>query len=622
MTSAVPRARPRPRSLRSGAFFIVLAALLAAGTPPAAAQEPDTARVVQEPGDRPPPMQDSLRGDTVDTLPPPPPAGLPALHGLGPEGWSRGVWEWDRDDLLRLPDLSLLQLLERIPGLVPVRADILNQPESGAVFGAAAGAIRYVVDGFTLDPLTSPTFDPSRLALLALDRVRVERRVTGATVRVETLTPDDGRTKSVIEAGTGDYDVNLFRGIFLAPRVLGGSLGAGFERLSADGFRGTPSNHNVTWLKWTLARDSSGVQLEYRRSTVDRQGVGQAVVGSRSDWAVRARTLLGPLTGEAYVGATAVEDELGGAGGVTLREGTPQGGVRLATAFGPAVPVEGRLAVRFRGHPRLPSQEAEAGVRLTPVPWLGLEGEAVQGWWAARGPTGRWATRAVLGPLLGVRAFAELSRGGALGEPGAELTIPAPADSVTFGVTRDGARAGVELGWGSLALGGAVVQVESDRIQGFGLPSEPGWVELSAPRARGYEVTARIPTGVEPLTIEGWYVGMDAPSPWLYLPETHWRAGIVYHHLPLPSGNLELYARLEHLFRGRMQVPAPAGGGAPFREVSAYRATNFELTIRVVSVRAFLRWDNLFHRLGQADLVDYPLPGQRIVWGVKWEFWN
>jgi hypothetical protein len=59
------------------------------------------------------------------------------------------------------------------------------------VFGATVGAITYEVDGFELDPLTTPTFDPIRFPLVALESVRVERRVTGARVRIRTVSPSD-----------------------------------------------------------------------------------------------------------------------------------------------------------------------------------------------------------------------------------------------------------------------------------------------------------------------------------------------------------------------------------------------------------------------------------------------
>lgn len=638
--------RPRPRSLRSGAFFIIaLAALgvaaLLPGAAPLSAQVPDSVPPPRQPERLPSPLSpqrpdtvpralptDTLRTDTVpqDTLGPPPPR-LPALDPLGPASWERGVWEWDRLALLRLPDLSLIHLLERIPGFVPVRADVVNQPESGAVFGATAGAIRYVVDGFELDPLVGPTFDATRIPLLALERVRVERRVTGVTVHIETVSPDHPRPSTRIEAGTGDFGINLFRGLFLGPSVLGGPLGLGFERLAGSGAAAGSSNHLAGWLKWSWVRDSSGVQIEYRQSDMERAGVGEELSGARSDWVVRARTSRGPVAGEIYAGASRVEDELGG---LVLREGTPQGGLRLRGRLDAPVPTEARTAVRLRDHPRLPFAELELGVRTLPLPLIALEAEAVRGWWDQGAGTGRWAARAQAGPVLGVTAFSELFGGAPLLDGGRTLRVPSP-DSLPLELSRTGLRAGASLRFRGLALTAAAIRSSTDEGAGLGLPGERRFLRSGGGEATGFEVSARLPSGWDPLALEGWYVGMEAPADWLYVPDYHWRAGVVYHHVPLPSGNLEIFTRIEHEFRGRMRVPAGLDGGsgepeedpvALVTEVGAYRASNIELTIRVLTVRAFLRWDNITNRRGQRDLPEFPRPGQHILYGVKWEFLN
>jgi hypothetical protein len=637
--------RPRPRSLRSGAFFLAVAALGLLLTAPLgggpcgsvlAAQEPDSVPQPLEP-EAPdtlprPLVGDSVRQDTVpeDTLGPPPPQ-LPAMDPMGPASFARGVWEWDRSALRRLPALSLLGLLERLPGVVPVRVDIVNQPEGAAVFGATAAGIRYVVDGFEIDPLTGPTFDPSRMPLLALESVRVERRLTGVTVRMRTMSPDHPRPRSIIEAGTGDYDVNLFRGIVLAPGVLGGPVAVGFERLGGDGYlTGGNSNHVGGWLKWTWVRDGAGVQIEYRQSDMDRAGLGEGLVGARRDWVVRGRASRGAVKGEVYAGASSVEDDQGDG---VHRESTPQGGVRFQADLDAPFPVEARAAARFRSHPRLPRQEVELGLRAAPFRLLAVEGEIAQGWMDA-GDQGRWTARAQAGPLLGVTVFGELFGGEPLAGDGVSFRLPAAVDSLSLAVTRDGARAGAELAWGGLTLAGATVRASSSPVSSIGIRSEPRFGQWPEQEATGVEAMARIPTGWAPLWLEGWYVRMDAPG-WLYVPEDHFRASVVYHHMPLPSGNLELYARVEHVFRGGMAVPAPLGddgtdtGADPepvdqagFAAVTSYRATNLELMIRVVTVRAFIRWENARHRLGQEDLPGFPLPGQRIMYGVKWDFLN
>lgn len=622
MIGPLPSRRPRPRSLRSGALCFVLAAALAPGVAAQDPPPPDTAR--------PPVAGDTLGQDTVavDTLVPPPE--LPELDPVGPAGWEAGVWEWDRRALLMLPDVTLLDLLERIPGIVPVRVGIVGQPEGAAILGTAVAGTRYIIDGFEVDPLTTPTFDPSRLPLVALARLRVERRVTGATIRLETLSPTDARAQSVVEAATGDIGVNLFRGIFLAPRVLGGPLALGFERLASEAAGG--AGHTTAWAKWTFVRDSAGVQLAYRQSETDRTGVGPNFFGQRSDLVLRARGRLFGVTTEGYAGMSAVEDR---AGPVVLREGTPHAGVRLYRRFGAVVPSSVRAALRFRDHPRLPGTEASVELWAEPVPWAAIGLDAVRGWWAQGEATGRTTLRGRAGPLAGVRAFAELTLGGLPAE-----RLLAPPDSLVFAPIREGQRVGGSFERWGLALGAAALRLRADSVADFGVAFDPAIRRFAAGEATGVEAVVGLPTGWEPLRIEGWYVQMDAPEGWLYLPDRHWRAALVYHDLPLPSGNLEVYARAEHVFRGPMAAPCTAplncvdDDGDLRRRVGSYGATSLELTIRVITVRAFLRWENIFHRRFQQDLPfgvepgqDTPferltLPGQHFVYGVKWEFFN
>lgn len=330
---------------------------------------------------------------------------------------------------------------------------------------------------------------------------------------------------------------------------------------------------------------------------------------------VRARRRFGPLTAEGYAGASSVDDERGD---LVLREGTPQGGVRVRSDIGGPIPVEATAAVRLRGHPRLPAQELELAGWAYPTPWLALGAEAEHALWDERPATGRMATMARAGPLAGLTATAGLFRATDLL---AATGLAADGDDATVAgidVARDGARFGLEFQRGAWLVAAAAVRATVEPVTGFGLPFDADAPPLAGGRTTGIEAMVRLPTGVDPVWIEGWYVGMDAPAGWPYLPSEHWTAALVYHHLPLPSGNLEIYARGEHVLRGAMAVPA---AGEP-TTVGAYRATNVELTIRVMTVRAFLRWQNLFNRPFQEDLPGFRRPGQHIIYGVKWEFWN
>jgi hypothetical protein len=222
--------------------------------------------------------------------------------------------------------------------------------------------------------------------------------------------------------------------------------------------------------------------------------------------------------------------------------------------------------------------------------------------------------------VYGLSVFGEVFGGPLLGD-GFTFRFPA-SDSAALDVTRTGARVGAELALGGIRIGVAGLHVQADTIPGMGLTPEAAGLGTAGTDANGLEVVARLPTGWSPLTIGGWWVGMDAPAEWLYLPTHQARAELEYHHLPLPSGNLELFARLEHVYRGPMTVGAGPAAGPALTRVPAYQATSFELSIRVVTVRAFIRWQNVLHRLNQQDLPDTMRPGQNVLYGVKWEFLN
>jgi hypothetical protein len=634
--------RLRSRS-RPGALLVALLLGCVAAVTPAAplpAQAPDTLRPMQDtvplppqpvpvpadtveavPNDTVPPPAVPRAGlppgavvtDTVpEEAPPPAPPSLPPLPPAGPVGWATGVWEWNRQDLLRLADLSLLHLLERIPGITPVRITSVGQAEAASVFGSTAAAIRYEVDGFVLDPLIAPTFDPSRFALSALESVRVERRVTGATVRIRTAAPVEPSAYSLVEAGTGDYRTNLFRGTFMAPGVLGGALALGFESLGSQVLQGGSSALLGGWLKWTWSRDDSGIQLEFRQSDMTRGGAHAPLDGSRQDWVVRARSRIGPIVAEGYAGATAVEDYVGD---IVVREGSPQGGVRLRSDLAGPIPMEATAAVRLRSHPRLPSQDLEVAAWAYPAPWLAVGGEADHARWSEGDPTGRAGVTVRAGPLVGLTATAGLFRAA---ERLAEVDVLSPGPGPGLQVAREGARAGVEFRRGTLRIGAAAVRASADPATGFGLPYDTALHAVPAMEATGIEAVAHIPTLWGPLWFEGTYVGMGVPAGWPYFPSEQWSAALVYHHLPLPSGNLEIFARAEHALRTRMAAPATGGWTA----VGAYRANNLELTIRVMTVRAFLRWQNFTNRPLQQDIPGFQRPGQHVLYGVKWEFWN
>src|SRR5690606_24957843 len=308
--------RPRHESMASRLavvlFFFSISALPAQEPPPVRPPPPD-------PPDSAVVVPDSVALDTlvvqrVDSGgPTAAPLGLVRFPATRSAGWAEATWVWERADILNSGAFSLSDLLERVVGVAPIRSGLYGVPEIAAPFGANPERVRIFLDGFELDPLISGTYDLSRIELVHLERVTVHRDLDALRVELETMTLDDPRPYSIIEAGTGDYRTNQFRGAFLAPRLLGGPVSLGVDHLETQGTGfDAPASAFSGWVKWALIRGAHGLEVEYRRSSIEREleqtdetSALRAGEGQRSDVIVRARTA--PFQGfvaEAFYGSS------------------------------------------------------------------------------------------------------------------------------------------------------------------------------------------------------------------------------------------------------------------------------------------------------------------------------
>lgn len=118
-------------------FIVALVLSAAAGTSsPADAQDPPPPRRPQR--DTLAVPRDTLPADTIapadqepDTIIPPA-VRFPSMPArpLGSAGGTE--WIWDREMLLREADVSLVELLERVPGITTFRAGMFVQPEAAS----------------------------------------------------------------------------------------------------------------------------------------------------------------------------------------------------------------------------------------------------------------------------------------------------------------------------------------------------------------------------------------------------------------------------------------------------------------------------------------------------------
>jgi hypothetical protein len=612
--------RPRPSP---GRFFVTIGFALALSSITVDAQQPttrpsadttsarrDSTRLVRP--DSTAPVPDSLR----------PIRRMPQLARDTVGSWSAGTWVWERDSLTTVGTLTVGELLERVPGVITVREGFYGQPETSSAFGTTAGRTEVVLDGYVLDPLRAGTYDWSRLELTQVRRIIVERRLDILRIQIQTLEAFDPRAFAAIEAGVAEPNSKLFRGLFISPSVLHGPLAFAVDHLDTDGaHRSEPASTFSGWAKYAIISGNNGLQFEFRKASVKRGaqlGPAEPVIapgkGDRTDWVVRARTHPVPgFTGELFYGRSFVSDSLGLVPDSlrTQREAKEsQTGARasLAGRWGSV-----GASARLRDNVHLPRTQADVTASVHPIPQLSIGGEATWADWRTAGSATSYDARAAITPVPMFTIFAETSAG----KRGVPVFQPTTRDIPL--TDRTAHRAGGEVNFHRLRLGGAVLKVKTDSVASFLLPFDSLPKLYAGGDVTGFEATGTLPLYWKPLSFEGWYQKWQSGMRWIYLPDETIRGALTFHTSPLPSGNLEILARLIGRRRGQMQIPLLDG---KFASIPAMNNLDFSLQIRILDLRIFLRYEDLAHNGDVYDIPGRTMPGPRIFYGVRWQFWN
>ena len=652
------------RLLRSVLLGLALAAA-GAGAPPPAAAAQDTVPPRPAPRDtlRRPPRDtarvgipaEAVRGDTLpdavagqDTAPPDSTIPAPSLiaHPLAPaHGFSDAAWLLGPAELGHFHGLSLADLLDGVPGLGITRSGSFGRPLAVSPFFAGGGRLRVFLDGYELRAMNGASPDLQRIPIVNLESVRIQRGAHEVRVDLTSFRLADIRPYARIEAMDGDYDSRALRGMFTRPfgRRLVGEVALDLEE--TDGFlRREPysASHAVARLSYAVT-PQLGVQLEYRRSSVDAgQQTGGAATGlesyDRREAILRARgRFLGRVDLEATLGRSTQAPA--GDDSVTFDARSLQAGVRAALQAGFGL-LSGGARVHRSDDDGWGPDATELWGRLdfAPAPWLAATGEVRS---LTMGGVSGVETEATLraGPRGGISLFGSVaagtrgirflydtvavrgSIGGIVGLPGVptldtvDVSVFRTAD---VGVTA--LRAGAELARGGLRLGAAFVTHDADAITPFGFVRDRGAAPAGGGSISGVEGYALLPVWLVPgLRVEGWYQRWlgDAERP--FLPTQLGRAALEYSRV-LKEGNLEPVIRLEVVGRDEAIAPDPATGQPALTE--RYAMVNAYVQVRILDVRIFWRFDNLLNQRGRSDVPGTVLPGGRALYGVRWFFRN
>lgn len=626
-----PRLPPRGgASVRVGA--VLVAAMLWSALPLLAQEPPDTVSLPDSlaapdsialdslaAADTVP--ADSLSADTIFY-------NLPRPTGRAASGFATGIWRWDRHGIMASGANTLGELVQDLPGVVTLLGGDYGTAAAISAFGQGGAGYRIFRDGFELYPVDGGVVDLQRVPLVGISEVRVDRSMGQILIEMTSYQYEEGRAFSIVEAGTGDLDTNMFRGLFADPTALGGSLGVGLERVDTRGRapdRGEGGNRTGSWLRYQLHMgDRFGVGLDYRTNQSQTRVSEYTPTVSRSDVVARAAFRISEgVVASALAGRSS--HSIDGTDAVSV-----EGGQRRQFGATLAADLRGlwleASARRFQG--AVPSSSIDASAGYTHPELGGVSARVSRGNFDGTTATAVNA-RAWLSPSRHLTLFGAVSDGvyGAPTGPvsdGFEPPAP-PPENIVPGIPlftdRRTSRFGAAAGWQGVEVAAAKLYAWSDQVLPLGTELDRGSVPVPGVHRNGYEGTVVLPTRWRAFTFQGSYQWWDEVGP--YLPDEIYRASFEYHKIFKESGNLELWGSLG--VRGHNPMPtfvAEDGLTPSVEQVPFFQSWYARFQVRVVTVRLWIGIDNASLRRFNQTYPDRLLPLTRTFFALRWDLWN
>jgi hypothetical protein len=605
--------------------WLILAALFFIGFSPTTAQiATDTTQVAdtltsQEGIERA--EQDSISADTIYY-------NLPDLKRWVPSGFGTGIWTWSREDIMVSGANTLSELVALVPGVIELLGGDYGTPAAVSAFGVGGGGVRVTRDGFEVLPVEGGVPDLQRIGLAGIDQVKLERNGGELLIELTSHRHVDGRPFSVVEAGTGQLDTNMFRGMYADPTALGGSLALALERVDTRGFgRDEGGNRTGSWFRYQMHRgDRVGLSLEYRNMSSGTQVPEYASSLSRRDLTARVRAeVLDGLVAEAYTGSTRheVNDTLsryeleGGSRG--------QHGMRLAFYRNG---LWARGAYRLYSHSETPSSRTDGSGGYTHN-LFGVSGRVSQSSWSSAFTseeptlTQSYGGRVWAGPMSGITFFGSWESGSYAGRSGPILKMYPDQASSFSKAERTTTRAGGSFTWFNTTLSVAHLRADADIHLPLGLELDRGSQAVAGTERLGAEAWASLPTIWNNLRFVGSYQQWDQDGP--YLPKRIYRGAFVFHKVYLDSGNFEMWWSLGVRGHDPMSVFVSEDGldsVSGLQVVPFYQNWYGRIQVRIVSVRLFLGWENFIRRRNLQNFPGRILPITRSFFGLRWDLWS
>jgi hypothetical protein len=568
---------------------------------------------------------DSIPADTIFY-------NLPALESGVPAGFATGVWAWDRDEIMASGANTLAELLSEVPGVVTLLGGDYGTPAAISALGLGGGGVRIVRDGFEVFPLDGGMADLQRVGLVGVTRVRFERTGGEMLIELTTYRYQDARPFSLVEAGTGQLDTNVFRGTYADPTALAGSIALGLERVDTRGYgQNEGGNRTGTWLRYQLHRgERAGLAFDFRRMGPETQVPEYAGGVRRTDLTLRGRLeVVEGVTLEAYTGRS-THDVDDARADYDFEGGTrAQHGARIAVR---RAGLWARGAYRLFPDDDLPSHRLDGTGGYTAVRF-GASGRVSQAAWEGESVLG-YGGSAWLGPVAGLTLFGSLDAGRYAArsgpplderpEPVPPLAPPMPPSGPTFATTeRTVVRLGASVSGLGATLAVAGLRADNDLHLPLGTELDRGSPVVPGAERHGIEAWGSLPTPWRALRLEGSYQSWDTPGP--YLPEQIYHGAFVFHRTYLDSENFELWWSLGVRGHDPMLVFVAddgQGGGGGLVTVPFFQSWYGRIQARIVTVRLFFGWENFTIRRNLQDFPGRLLPVTRSFFGLRWDLWN
>lgn len=542
----------------------------------------------------------------------------PATDEIGPQ------YQWNRAQLFATGALTLVDLLDRLPGVTTFRSGWIATPQT-ATFNADFRRVRVFYDGIELDVLDNRAggvLDLSTIQLWTLEHLTIERSASEVRLYMRSWRADNTDPYTRVDVATGNEDTNLYRGFYGKRFDHGGVLQLAGQQYGVTSSRFAGSGDALSLLSrigiarksWSVdafvnrTRSTRGIQRPtpgrppvlsfdgtntnaYLRAAVGGVNSGpwaQATIASlgfkgttdpdrtvtatplsdtlerrrsETQYNISAGYTLGPARFE-------VQDRLRALGGTTYN--SVSGRLDFATPFG----VLSGFAERD-GFRQLTN--VDAGIRLQPLPFV-----------AVAGSVGRLAPTSESNPTVGT------------GSSGVATSARGEVALKVFGP------------WVSVGM------ISADKSQGLApvvydsllLPTGPGRITARTASIRGSLFGG--------LGIDAWLARWDRARP--YQAEYQSRSEINYANnfaKRFPRGDFDIRAAVSYEYRGSTSFPLEPGD----IRIAAAKTLSALLEIRILRAVVSYQQRNILS-YPYAIIPGFEMPRVLAIYGVRWEFWN